>query len=206
MLAPLVAYIKAHGQGRVYAGLPSNWGSTFRVGYVPVFKYLLSQDVDEMTYVVPSLSLMLDAEADFDEDNPADYPLFGVRYLVLPAGMPAPVPARQVMGRGNYVLWQVPSSGYVSLVQVTGSITADRADIGSRFLVFLDEIAPNQDWAVRWPGLPVPIGVPDGATAPGPAPRRPASWTASGPTWPPGPSARKSPCDQPAAPAAQRGL
>jgi len=39
-----------------------------------VFKYLLSQGVDEMTYVVPSLSLMLDAEADFDEDNPADYP------------------------------------------------------------------------------------------------------------------------------------
>ena len=110
MLAPLVSYIKAHGQGRVYAGLPSNWGSTFRVGYVPVFKYLLSQDVDEMTYVVPSLSLMLDAEADFDEDNPADYPLFGVRYLVLPAGMPVPVPAQEVMARGNYVLWQVPRS------------------------------------------------------------------------------------------------
>ena len=115
MLAPLVSYIKAHGQGRVYAGLSSNWGSTFRVGYVPVFKYLLSQGVDEMTYVVPSLSLMLDAEADFDEDNPADYPLFGVRYLILPAGMPAPVPAQEVMARGNYVLWQVPSVGYVSL-------------------------------------------------------------------------------------------
>jgi hypothetical protein len=173
MLAPLVAYIKAHGQGRVYAGLPSNWGSTFHVGYVPVFKYLLSQDVDEMTYVVPSLSLMLDAQADFDELNPADYPLFGVRYLVLPAGMLAPVPAREVMARGNYVLWEVPSSGYVSLVEVTGSITADRADIATRFLAYLDELGPNQDWAVRWPGLPVPAGVPAGALAPGPSPPAP---------------------------------
>jgi len=172
MLAPLVSYIKAHGQGRVYAGLSSNWGSTFRVGYVPVFKYLLSQGVDEMTYVVPSLSLMLDAEADFDEDNPADYPLFAVRYLILPAGMPAPVPAQEVMARGNYVLWQVPSVGYVSLVQVTGSITDDRADIASTFLVFLDEIGPHQDWAVHWPGLPAPAE-PAGSLAPGPSPPAP---------------------------------
>ncbi|MGA3219671.1 MAG: YfhO family protein [Acidimicrobiales bacterium] len=173
MVAPLVAYIKAHGQGRVYAGLPSNWGSSFRVGYVPVFKYLLSQDVDEMTYVVPSLSLMLDAEADFDEDNPADYPLFGVRYLLLPAGMSTPVPAEEVMADGNYALWQVASSGYVSLVQVTGVISADRADIGSRFGAFLDEVGPHQEWAVRWPGLAVPAGVPAsapllGTSIPGP--------------------------------------
>jgi hypothetical protein len=156
MLAPLVGYIRAHGQGRVYAGLSGNWGSSFRVGYVPVYKYLLSQDVDEMSYVVPSLSLMLDAEADFDEDNPADYPLFGVRYLLLPAGMLTPVPAREVMAKGDYTLWEVASSGYVSLVEVTGSISADRADIASRFLAFLDELGPNQDWAVHFPGLPAP--------------------------------------------------
>jgi hypothetical protein len=173
MLAPLVAYIKAHGQGRVYAGLSSNWGSTFRVGYVPVFKYLLSQDVDEMTYIVPSLSLMLDAEGDFDEDNPADYPLFGVRYLLLPAGMSTPVPAREVMANGNYTLWQVASSGYVSLVQVTGVVSADRADIGSRFGVFLDEVGPHQEWAVRWPGLAAPSGVPAGTAPLGTSPLGP---------------------------------
>jgi hypothetical protein len=173
MVAPLVAYIKAHGQGRVYAGLSSNWGSSFRVGYVPVFKYLLSQDVDEMTYVVPSLSLMLDAEADFDEDNPADYPLFGVRYLLLPAGMSTPVPAREVLEDGDYALWQVASSGYVSLVQVTGVISADRADIGSRFGAFLDEVGPHQEWAVRWPGLAVPTGVPASAPLVGTSPPAP---------------------------------
>jgi hypothetical protein len=76
------------------------------------------------------------------------------------------------MARGNYVLWQVPSVGYVSLVQVTGSITADRADIATSFLVFLDEIAPHQDWAVHFPGLPVP-SEPAGSLAPGPVPPTP---------------------------------
>ena len=38
-IAPLIAYVKDNG-GRTYAGLPNNWGSSFRVGMVPVFKYL----------------------------------------------------------------------------------------------------------------------------------------------------------------------
>jgi hypothetical protein len=170
MLAPLIAYVKAHGQGRAYAGLPNNWGQTFRVGYVPVYKYLESQDVDEMTYVVPSLSLMLDAEADFDEDNPADYPIFGIRYLLLPAGLATPVPAREVMVKGNYALWQITSNGYVDLVQLTGTVAEDRADIGSRSLAFLEELAPHEDWAVKWPGRPAPGGAPGVPGAPGPGP------------------------------------
>ena len=168
-IAPLIAYVKAHGHGRTYAGLPSNWGQTFRVGYVPVYKYLESQDVDEMTYVVPSLSLMLDAEADFDEFNPADYPIFGIRYLLLPAGMTTPVPAREVMVRGNYALWQISSNGYVDLVQLTGTVSSDRADIGTRSLAFLQGLTPNEDWAVQWPGLPAPASVPGLPTSSAPA-------------------------------------
>jgi hypothetical protein len=170
MIAPLVAYVRSHGQGRVYAGLSTNWGSGFRVGYVPVYRYLLGQDVDEMAYVVPSLSLMLDAEADFDEDNPADYPLFGVRYLLLPAGMAPPVPAREVMVKGTYALWEIAASGYVSLVEVNGTVSADRADMASRFIVFLEELGPNQDWAVKWPGLAGPPATTLAAGAGSPVP------------------------------------
>jgi len=119
--------------------------------------------------VVPSLSLMLDAEADFDEFNPADYPIFGIRYLLLPAGMTTPVPAREVMVRGNYALWQISSNGYVDLVQLTGTVSADRADIGTRSLAFLQGLAPNEDWAVKWPGLPAPQSVPGLPTSSAPA-------------------------------------
>jgi Bacterial membrane protein YfhO len=155
-IAPLVNYIKRHGGGRTYAGLGSNWGQSFTVGLVPVYKYLEAQDVDEMTYIVPSLSLMLDAEADFDEDNPSDYPIFGIRYILVPYGMSPPVPARRLLVSGTYALWQVPSSGYATTIQVAGTINSNRSDIGSQSLTFLASVAPHEDSAVGWPGLPPP--------------------------------------------------
>ena len=92
-LDPLIAIIKRDGGGRVYAGMPSNWGETFRVGDVPVFKYLESRDVDEVGYTLRTASLMTDPEFYFDERNPSDYRLFGIRYLILPPAHAPPVPA-----------------------------------------------------------------------------------------------------------------
>jgi Bacterial membrane protein YfhO len=171
MIAPLIAYIKQHGGGRTYAGLSSNWGQSFTVGLVPVYKYLESQDVDQVTYVVPTLSLMLDPETDFDEDNPVDYTLFGIRYILLPAGAGSPVPAKQVMVDGPYALWQISSNGYVVPLQVTGSLSANRADIGSQSFDLLYELGTGEDWSVKYPGLPKPppssrIGAVSGAAAP----------------------------------------
>jgi len=154
MIAPLISYVKHHDGGRSYAGLSSNWGRDFLVGMVPVYKYLEGQDVDEMTYVVPTLSLMLDSEAGFDEQDPSDYKLFGIRYLFLPTGMSPPVPAQRVMADGGYSLWQISTNGYAELVRVTGAIRADRADVGSRSEALLDNLVPGEDWAVRWPGAP----------------------------------------------------
>jgi hypothetical protein len=115
-----------------------------------------SQDIDEVAYTVPSLSLMLDPEIEFDEDDPADYALVGIRYLLLPTGMETPVPAQRALVDGNYSLWVIASNSYVDLVQVTGTLSADRADIGSKSLVFMDTLQANQDWAVNWPGTTPP--------------------------------------------------
>ncbi len=164
-IAPLLSYIKDHGGGRTYAGQSINWGQEFTVGYVPVYKYIESQDIDEVAYTVPSLSLMLDPEIQFDEDDPADYALFGVRYMLLPTGMNAPVPAQRALADGNYSLWVIASNSYVDLVQVTGTLSADRADIGSKSLVFMDLLQANQDWDVIWPGRgPSPASVGPGGT------------------------------------------
>ncbi|MGD0810083.1 MAG: YfhO family protein [Acidimicrobiales bacterium] len=155
-IGPLLTYIKDHGGGRTYAGQSINWGQEFTVGYVPVYKYIESQDIDEVAYTVPSLSLMLDPEIEFDEDDPADYALFGVRYMLLPTGMAPPVPAQRALVDANYSLWVIASNSYIDLVQVTGTVSADRADIGSKSLVFMDLLQPNQDWAVNWPGAGPP--------------------------------------------------
>ena len=80
----LLAYVRAHPQGRVYAGQPTNWGNDFLVGAVPVFKYLESKDIDEVGYTLRTASLMTDPEYFFDDTNPGDYPLFGIGYIITP--------------------------------------------------------------------------------------------------------------------------
>ena len=151
-LAPLLAYVRRHGGGRVYAGLSGNWGNDFMVGAVPVYKYLLQENVDEMAYVVPSLSLMLVPEGEFAETVPADYGLFGVRYLILPTGEGPPVKANFVMARDVYSLWEVPSVHYVEPVSVEGRIVADRADVGAKSLGLLESLLPGWDASVDWSG------------------------------------------------------
>ncbi len=134
----LVAKARSLGPGRFFAGTPNDsWGSAFTVGSVPVFKYLANDDVDIVGYTLRTASLMTDPEAYFDEDNPADYPLFGVRYLILPTGRPPSVPARLVSRRGGYVLWRLPGDGYLRVVDTEGVIAADRANIGLRTAGFV---------------------------------------------------------------------
>jgi Bacterial membrane protein YfhO len=151
---PLVAYIKAHQGGRTYAGSPSNWGATFDVGSVPVFKYLESQDVDEVGYTLRTASLMTDPEYYFDESNPGDFALFGIRYLLYPANRTPPMPAVLVMSSHGYTLWTVTDGGYLDVVDTIGSIKANRGDVGSKSLLVLRSplIEDHEDATVAWDG------------------------------------------------------
>jgi hypothetical protein len=128
----LLAYVKAHPRGRVYAGAPTNWGENFLVGAVPVFKYLESKDIDEVGYTLRTASLMTDPEYSFDESNPGDYPLFGIGYIITPADMASPVEADKVGCSGNYCLWALPDAGYIHVYDTTGQLTATRADVGTQ--------------------------------------------------------------------------
>ncbi len=133
----LVAVIRQGGGGRVYAGMPSNWGMSFTVGAVPVFKYLESRDVDEVGYTLRTASLMTDPEYFFDERAPGDYQLFGIHYLILPPWRAPPVPAHLVMRAGPYSLWTTGVRGYVHLGTVVGTLAADRTTVGARSVALL---------------------------------------------------------------------
>jgi len=139
----LIGYVTAHRGGRVYAGMPSNWGASFTVGAVPVFKYLESRDVDEVGYTLRTASLMTDPEYFFDETNPGDYQLFAVRYVLLPVGHPPPVPARLVMTAGPYRLWVVPQAGYIHVVDTVGVLSADRTNVGVMSVPYLRSDLPG---------------------------------------------------------------
>jgi hypothetical protein len=140
----LVAYVRAHPRGRVYAGLPTNWGMSFTVGAVPVFKYLENQDIDEVGYTLRTASLMTDPEYWFDESNPGDYPLFGVGYLIVPESRMPPVAAERVGCSGPYCLWAARDPGYVHVYDTTGVLAATRADVGSRSVPLLESRLPAE--------------------------------------------------------------
>lgn len=133
----LVDTAKREGGGRIYAGMPSNRGMDFTVGAVPVFKYVESRDADEVGYTLRTASLMTGPEYYFDERNLSDYALFGVRYLILPAGWRSPVPAESRVCAGSYCLWQLPSSGYMHVGSISGTLTANRTDLGRRSIRLL---------------------------------------------------------------------
>ncbi len=145
-MALIATQIQALGPGYVYAGLPEpDWGSSFTVGQVPVFKYLSNLDLPVVGYTLRTASLMTDPEAFFDESNPGDYSVFGVRYLVLPSTR-SPVPrARLVLREGVFSLWIVPSSRDISVVDTTLPIVADRSNIGDQTQAFLQSNEPGEN-------------------------------------------------------------
>ncbi len=150
----LLDYVRAHPKGRVYAGQPTNWGNDFSVGQVPVFKYLESQDIDEVGYTLRTASLMTDPEYYFDETNPGDYPLFGIGYMITPESLPPPVPADRVLCSGGYCLWALPNPGYIHVYDTTGVLDATRADVGTKSIPLLESsiLDEQQDLTVAFNG------------------------------------------------------
>ncbi len=150
----LLSYVRSHVTGRVYAGSPDNWGAQLTVGHVPVFEYLASQDIDEVGFTLRTASLMSQPEYRFDERNPSDYALFGIRYLLLPTAMKPPVPATSTLIAGPYRLWTIPANSYFSVTDVVGVLWANRRNVGTRAAGYLDSrlFAHHQELAVSWPG------------------------------------------------------
>ena len=136
-LRRLLARIRANGGGRVYAGQPTNWGAGLLVGSVPVFKYLESRDVDEVGYTLRTASLMTNPEYYFNDTNLSDYELFGIRYLIVPAGYLPPVRAKFLERSGPYSLWTLAHIGYTSIGTITGVLSADRTNLGARSIPLL---------------------------------------------------------------------
>ncbi|MGC2174147.1 MAG: GtrA family protein [Acidimicrobiales bacterium] len=169
----LLAIAKDDGGGRIYAGLPSNWGHSFTVGEVPVYIYLTDVDADSIGFTLRTTSLMTGPEAYFDEFNLGDYATFGVRYLLLPAGHAPPVPATLLTKDGSYDLYTVgTTTQMIQVVDTTGTIAANGSDIGYQTSSFLDSDLPSKGIypTIAYAGQPAAAStLPAGSTVQGPA-------------------------------------
>ncbi len=140
----LLAIAQRDGGGRIYAGLPTNWGHSFTVGEVPVYIYLTDVGADSIGFTLRTTSLMTAPEAYFDEFNPGDYATFGVRYLLLPQGHPPPVPATLITQLGPYELWTVGKTELIQVVDTSGTIAANSSNIGHQTSSFLASDLPSK--------------------------------------------------------------
>jgi hypothetical protein len=156
-VAAVTSYIRQHGGGRVYAGSPTNWGQYFLVGFVPMYAYLESQDLDEVGYTLRTASLMTQPEYHFDAGNPGDYALFGIRYLVLPSEPTSLAPPRGavlVLRDSLLRVFELPGTSYLRVVDTVGSIAANRDDVGSQTVSYLRSALPGEGryLTVSYPG------------------------------------------------------
>ena len=151
-MGAIVDFLRGANNGRVYAGLPTNWGMNFTVGYVPVFEYLVSQDIDQVGFTLRTASLMEQPEAEFNENQPADYAMFGIRYLILPAAKTPMVTANLIMTEGPYKLWEIPSNSYFSIVVPSGSIGENKGTLAAQApaAMNLPYYSHYVDFAVHW--------------------------------------------------------
>jgi hypothetical protein len=136
--------IRNRGGGRTYAGLPGNWGAQYVIGQVPVYEYLANRSIDEVGFLLRTPSLVADNEAFFNQADPAQYQLYNVRYILMPSGMRPPVPATFLASSGRHRLWVVPTTGYLQVVDTSGIIEADRADMATQMQPFLRSPAFQQ--------------------------------------------------------------
>ncbi len=129
-VASLVERARLMGPGRIYAGPRGRWGDSREVGQVPAYSYLLALNADAIGFTLRTASLSSAIEARFEENNPTEYDMLGIRYLILPAGQIPPVSAAFVEGQGRYALWSVGTGGYMKIVDTAPPFVADRTDLG----------------------------------------------------------------------------
>lgn len=120
--------------GRIYSGFRWNWGGQYKVGEVPMYVELLNHDAEG--YVDRSSpATQAEYATRFDETKASHYDLFNVRYALLPAGNTLPVPGRVVERRGRHVLWEVPTSGYLEVIDTVAPLNPGSTFLTSELLV-----------------------------------------------------------------------
>lgn len=155
-----IASVRQRG-GRAYAGLAATWGSRFKIGDVPVYAFLGTAQVPTVGFLYHSMALTGDVMVRFNDLSPAQYRLFNIRSVILPAnsqlGPPGMLQPRQRFG--NLETFEAPGGGYFDLVDVVAAVKTDRRDfydINDRWLES-DWPAKRSHLLLDWDG-----GVPPG--------------------------------------------
>ncbi len=139
----LVQRAHALGPGRIFSVLRGTGASRYRIGQVPAYAALLNLQADAIGFTRPTWSLASPAEYRFRIDNPTHPPLFGVRYVIRETGEP-PQGAERIASSGRHVLWMLPESDYMQVIDTVAPIAVDRRNIGEQTSSILTSGLPGR--------------------------------------------------------------
>lgn len=148
--AALFASLRAAQQqqpGRVFAGLPGTWGSTFRVGDLPMYALLSYYGVDTLGFAYHAMSFGADIQYHFDDRNRRHYELFNVTRVIAPPDWQAPPFLQPIERTARWTVYQTPSPGYFSFTPAPPLETTNKAEIyaaSTRFVTNLPAFLPAQ--------------------------------------------------------------
>jgi hypothetical protein len=168
-LESAVLAARADRSGRVYAGFGpaggSAWGGAFMVGWVPVYDWLPIREVDAVGYLHHMWSLNADLFQSFDERNPTHFRVFGVNRILAPASGVRVLPsARPVAVHGRFQVLEIPSNGFVELVDAPFAVNVHKKDLTRTQQLWLKSPLPATGVFPRVRMLEVDAPDPSGVT------------------------------------------
>ena len=119
--------LAAQPPGRAYAGLRSNWGDTLDFGIpfrsVRLYNMLAFDRFDALAPPYRGASLNSDLLFDFNDQDPAEYRLFDVEYVIAPPSATLAPGLVPIVSTPRYVLYRAPGGGYAEYAAVARSET-----------------------------------------------------------------------------------
>jgi hypothetical protein len=127
--------------GRVYAGMPSTWAAAFKIGYTPMYAFLVMRLAPAVSFAYNSSVFPADVMFHFDETKPEQYRLFNIRTLLAPPiGVP-PAFLTRLADIGAFRAYDAPGVGYFSVVDVGAAAQVTRDTVDD-----VDEPWVKSDW------------------------------------------------------------
>ncbi|OGG23961.1 hypothetical protein A3A79_02040 [Candidatus Gottesmanbacteria bacterium RIFCSPLOWO2_01_FULL_43_11b] len=109
----LKSYLSAR-PGRVFAGRGGSWGRDFRVAETPYYMFLSTHGISTVLWMPETWSPSSDTEQFFSENQPKDYVLFNIRYVVAPPNQQPQSFWKLLKESPTWKLYEVETEGYIS--------------------------------------------------------------------------------------------
>jgi hypothetical protein len=116
--------------GRVYAGLPADFGNDplYKIGYVPLYAIVPQLGFDSFGYAYSAFPLSTDVRLNFNNTKSEQYNLFNIRYILLYKTQNPPDFYFKVREFDDFILYQVPTAGYFDIIDVPAIFYGNKTD------------------------------------------------------------------------------